>query len=479
MFKRKIMRTLPLLTVSFLLLLPLFACKEDYAARYRHYHSKDVRIWVANITDDTVSVLDAATGKSVKTIKVGGSPIAITSPPGGGSVYVTSHTGATVTVIDRKSMEPVKTIQIDAMPYWVTASRDGSRIYVAIVGGSELKVIDTKTNSTVGSIPVGKSPVMVSAVSGGLLLVANSGSDDISLIDTTGDKEVARIRVGKRPVDVQPSADGRLAFVANSGTGDVSIIDLLRRKVIASIPVGVTPTGVVLLDGGKKFLVIDHTGGGLKVFDVATRALVRELKAGKKPIGAAAQRGGPVFVANSGGDDISKIDPITGELLATYKVGKGPRGILIEGEQKEGQYGWLAVATVEKGLHGNTSPEQSLPSHARRENSSDNVGSAIDGTVLYAGKKKGALRIVIHRREPPAGPPIGYRTYPAAEFPFLFRIPVPGPGQYFVRVHLDTDTEDGMYPKEELDPQNVPESTPPAKVTDTGSEPLEVTLLDP
>ena len=36
-----------------------------------------------------------------------------------------------------------------------------------------------------------------------------------------------------------------------------------------------------------------------------------------------------------------------------------------------------------------------------------------------------------------------------------------------------------MYPKEEVDPQSEPESTPPAKVTETGSEPFEVTLLDP
>lgn len=460
-----------LLLLTGFIFLPLLGCKADYAGKYGHYHESKAKIWVANINDNTVSVLDSATGETLKSIKVGDSPIAITSPPGGSSVYVTSHTGATVTVIDRASMEVVKTIPLGAMPYWVFASQDGSRIYVAIVGGSELKVIDTKTDSATGSIPVGKSPVIVSGVSGGLLLVANSGSNDISIIDTNGDKEIARIPVGKRPVDVQPSRDGRLAFVANSGSGDVSIIDLLRRTQVAAIRVGATPTGVVPLDNGKQFLVIDHTGGSLKVFDVATRSLIRELKAGKNPIGAAAMRGGPIFVANSGGDDISKIDPKTGELIATLKVGKSPRGILIEEEKKQDGYEWLASLRFEK--------MEADPPHSHAiKGSSEKSGMAVSGTVVYAGKKKGALRMVLHRNEPPAGPPIGYRTYPDAVFPFSFEIPVPRPGTYYIRAHLDADLEDGMFPKEDIDPQSVPESTEPAKVTESGSEPLRVTLLD-
>jgi hypothetical protein len=36
-----------------------------------------------------------------------------------------------------------------------------------------------------------------------------------------------------------------------------------------------------------------------------------------------------------------------------------------------------------------------------------------------------------------------------------------------------------MYPKEKLDPQNAPDFTPPAVVTENSSKPFEVTLLDP
>lgn len=433
------------------------------------------QVWVANIHDGTVSVVDPLRGAVVKTIKVGATPISVAGASNMGSAYVTTHTAGKVVVVDRERLEVTGSIDVGGMPYWATASPDGSRVFVTLTGGSELKVIDTATDTVCGSVAVGQAPVAASAAPGGLLLVANSGSNDVSVVDMRRPSLLASIAVGERPVWVEPSADGRLAFAACSGSGDVSVIDLARREVVSTLPVGGAPTGVALLPGGREVLVIDHTGGDLSVFDVATRKRLRTLRAGEKPIAATTCANGLVLVANSGSKTLTLLDPSDGAVRTNWTVGNGPRGLLVLGDDAPDPYRWLARLPADAAPLVPDQPT-SRPTRTAKE---EKGTLRLTGTLDYEGARTGSVRVVLHRHEPPAGPPVGYRTFEVDRFPFDFEMDVPRAGTYYVRASLDVDPSDGMYPKPTLDPQNAPAKTPACEVTNDGGERVRVQLVDP
>jgi YVTN family beta-propeller protein len=60
------------------------------------------KVYVTNLNDNTVSVIDTAMNKVITTISVGPNPLAVAVTPDGSKVYVTSLSG-TVSVIDTVS----------------------------------------------------------------------------------------------------------------------------------------------------------------------------------------------------------------------------------------------------------------------------------------------------------------------------------------------------------------------------------------
>jgi YVTN family beta-propeller protein len=117
------------------------------------------KVYVANMGDGTVSVINTATSMVVATIPVGTNPEGVAVSPDGSKVYVTNNGDSSVSVINTGNDAVVATITVGTNPLGVAVTPDGSKAYVANMGDGTVSVIKTATNMAFATIPVGANPI--------------------------------------------------------------------------------------------------------------------------------------------------------------------------------------------------------------------------------------------------------------------------------------------------------------------------------
>jgi len=205
------------------------------------------KVYVANLTDGTVSVFNALTNSVFKTIAVGSNHSTtkhlIAVPTAAGTmVYVTNFENAngSVKVINPSSNAIVRNIPVGSPPFELVSARN--YVYVANTASASVSVIDTRvaTNTTVATIPVGYYPVAF-AVSGTKVYVACEGM-------ATG------------PV----------------GGGTVYVIDTVSNTLVGDpIAVGHTPSALAII-GNKLYVAVTDLSGGdnsMAVIDIRSNTL--------------------------------------------------------------------------------------------------------------------------------------------------------------------------------------------------------------
>jgi YVTN family beta-propeller protein len=100
-----------------------------------------------------VAVLDAATLKEVKSIKMTGPTDAIIYEPRNRRVYVTHDDGADVWVIDPAAAKVVATVAIPGVPEFMVYDAAADRIYLNIKDKNLVAVIDPSTNKVIAQWP--------------------------------------------------------------------------------------------------------------------------------------------------------------------------------------------------------------------------------------------------------------------------------------------------------------------------------------
>ena len=317
-------------------------------------------VYVANEEANTVSVLDAASFKTVVTVPVGKMPHNVQVSPDGRTVWVTNngepgkatdgaaHQGmakgehaamgkaGAVWLIDTSSHSVVAKVPVGLHPAHVVVSPDGRFAYITNGGDNTVSVVDTSTKQSVATIPTGKFPhgIRISP-DGKEAYVANLKGATVSVIDIASQKEVAQIPAGKGPAQVGFTADGRLAFVSLSEENAVAVIDPATRKVVGKVAVGSTPIQIYATPDSRTLLVANQgsrkkPGTTVSMIDLASFKVAKTVPTGAGSHGVAiAGDGGYAYVTNTYANTVSVLNPKDGKVVATVRVGKGPNGISV------------------------------------------------------------------------------------------------------------------------------------------------------
>jgi YVTN family beta-propeller protein len=116
-------------------------------------------IWVANARDGTVSVVDVAAKKVVATLEVnvrGANRLKFT--PDGKLVLISLLGGSDLAVLDAATRREVKRVKLGRGAAGIQMDPDGSRAFVACSPDNYVAVIDLKTLTVTGRIDAGKEP---------------------------------------------------------------------------------------------------------------------------------------------------------------------------------------------------------------------------------------------------------------------------------------------------------------------------------
>jgi YVTN family beta-propeller protein len=318
------------------------------------------KVYVANEGADTVSVLDAASFKTLANVRVGKMPHNVQASPDGKLVWVTNngepdqssdapaHKGmakvdhdamgkpGALWAIDTATNAVVAKVAVGMHPAHVVVSPDGRFAYVTNGGDNTVSVIDTSAQRLMVTIPVGQFPhgIRISP-DGKQAYVANLKGGTVSVIDTATHKEVVQVPAGKGPAQVGFTPDGRFAFVSLSEENAVAVIDPAKRQVIRKVVVGSVPIQLYATPDSRTLLVANQgsrkkPGNTVSLIDLASFKVAKTVVTGAGAHGVVVDRDGRyAYVTNTYANSVSVLDVKGRKVTKTFPVGKGPNGISV------------------------------------------------------------------------------------------------------------------------------------------------------
>jgi len=306
-------------------------------------------------------------------------------------VYAADQTSNTISVIDPSSNKLLGVIRLgDPVPgalsplykgellvHGLGYSPDSRTLAVVSVASNSITLIDTATNAIRGKVYVGRSPHEAFFTPDGReLWVTVRGESYVSVIDPAQMKETRRIELANGPGMTIFGTDGKYAFVCSSFVPELAVIDVASHEVVKRLSqvspfcpnIAVSPENdevwITLKDAGKvqvfsakppfdqeavletgpitnhvnfvnnangKFAYI--TIGGANVVKVfrrgATPELVATIPVGSLPHGIwPSGDGSRVYVALENGEQAAAIDTLTNKVIANIPIGQTTQALV-------------------------------------------------------------------------------------------------------------------------------------------------------
>src|SRR5271155_632542 len=269
------------------------------------------RVYAADQTSNTVSVIDPSTNKLLGVIRLGDPVPGALSPLYKGQLLV----------------------------HGLGYSPDSKTLAVVSVASNSVTLIDTATNKIRGTIYVGRSPHEAFFTPDGQeLWVTVRGEDYISVIDPAQMKEVRRITMASGPGMTMFGPDGKYGFVCSSFTPELDVVDVASHQVIKRVLQGspFCPNIAVSPENDEVWITLKDAGK-VQVFSAkppfAQTALL-ETGPITNHVNFVNNRNGKFAYVTIGGLGVVKVfrRGATPELVVTIPVGELPHGLWPSGD---------------------------------------------------------------------------------------------------------------------------------------------------
>jgi YVTN family beta-propeller protein len=196
-------------SLSFLVLVPCALAQQAPWGRADIPVSSHDRVYAADQTSNTVSVIDPANNKLLGVIRLGDPVPGALSPLYKGQLLV----------------------------HGLGYSPDSKILAVVSVGSNSVTLIDTSTNKVKGTIYVGRSPHEAFFTPDGReLWITVRGENYVSVIDPALMKEMRRIQMADGPGMTAFGPDGRYGFVCSSFNPELAVVDVASHRIVKRLP---------------------------------------------------------------------------------------------------------------------------------------------------------------------------------------------------------------------------------------------------
>lgn len=166
--------------------------------------------------------------------------------PGGGKIWTANVGSGSVTEIDVAARRALRTIQVGPGTEGAALSPDGTRIWAASMGKDSTYVYDTATGAQVGAVASpGHAYRVAMTPDGRHALIPAPELGFVRVVDTAT-MRTTDIQVPHAPGGPVFSADSRTAYVPVMETGEVAVINLDLMAVARRFPVGAAPDGMAI-----------------------------------------------------------------------------------------------------------------------------------------------------------------------------------------------------------------------------------------
>jgi YVTN family beta-propeller protein len=290
------------------------------------------KAYVGNFKDNTVSVIDTATGKVAATVPVAAGPHGIDITRDGRWVYVCGDGSSAVSVIDTATDSVTHTIEVGKSPHGNRLTSDGKMLLVGVSGDDRIAFIDTEKKTVVATTEVAKPHTIAITPNGKLAYVASQAPGNFALVivDIGTHAIVGAVKLDKPPRDLEFGHDGKALYFTQAGVNAVRVLDPASNKVVAEISTGASPHMANFFPNTALGIALVQGPSELLLFDPVANIPVRSIGVGKQPHWVTVSGDGKTaYVSNEGSNDVSVVDLASGK-VKTIAVGNAPRKLVIQ-----------------------------------------------------------------------------------------------------------------------------------------------------
>jgi len=295
-------------------------------------------IVITNKTPSTATIIDAGTGRIVKTLPTGAGPHEVVITRNGRAAIVTDYGsqsgGNTLTVIDLDALQIARTVDLGTYrrPHGIVVLPGDSLVAVTSEATRFVVIVRIATGAIVRAVPTehdGSHMVGVAA-DGVRAWTGDMRTNTVSELDLAVGNYKRSIEVPATPEAINVTPDGSEVWVGSNATGKITVVNTatgatstaaegfgwpyrvlfspdvslvllpdLRKEELRfidrrtrgelhrlSLP-GAGPQGITWAMDGKFALLSLSTQGRIAVIDVATRRVIGHIAAGPTPDGIA------------------------------------------------------------------------------------------------------------------------------------------------------------------------------------------------
>jgi YVTN family beta-propeller protein len=302
-------------------------------------------------------------------------------------LYVANSQGDDITIIDLATQKVVKTLKVGPIVHGVCAQADGRRAFATIESENSLKVIDTRTNTVTDTIALGGRPNECAATNDGRYVVVPllAPTNTAAVVDMTEKKVVKsfktvhphncftpeggsntivyceerdafrihridlakmevtnEVKVAGDPRPFQITRDEKTLYTALSGLHGFATIDLVNQTMSQTVlppmpwmackvePPNTPTHGIALTPDAKKLWVTSVSDAGVYVYDIASKKLGKKITVGACPNWISFSADGKYAgISNADTDDTSILDVKAEKEIARIEVGTAPKRVLV------------------------------------------------------------------------------------------------------------------------------------------------------
>ncbi len=313
--------------------------------------SPDDRVYTADQTSNTVSVINPATNEVLGTLPLGGQRLDGVLGPvdddqvnvhglgfsrDGRYLDVVSVTSNAVQIVDTATNEVVDTTYVGRSPHEAFISPNGREVWTAVRGQDYLSVVNLRRDTETHRITTAPGPSkVVFSPDGRTAYVNHLDADELDVVDVRSKRVTDRVTLSAGgSADLAVSPDGREVWLGHPGSGKTTVVDAQTLTVKAVLDTGPRtnhPNFVTGSDGAYAWVTV----GGLDEVKIYRRgdgvpALVDTIPtSGHAPHGIwPSPDNTKVYVALQKSDTVDVIDTATRSVIATLPVGQDPQALV-------------------------------------------------------------------------------------------------------------------------------------------------------
>ncbi len=295
-------------------------------------------VYVPDDNDATVHVIDPATYRVVRVVKVGRLPQHVTPSYDLKTLYVDNDEGNSLTPINPRTGTFGKMIPV-ADPYNLYFTADGAH---AVVVAEKLQRLDFRDPHTMAlqhtlRVPCSGIDHADFSADGTHALFSCEFSGQLLWVDMAHQKVIKTVDLPRqtsqrpKPQDVKLSPDGRTFYVADENSNGVYLVDAATQHVRSFLPTGLGAHGLYASRDSKDLYITNRKGGSVSVLSFATGAIRANwpIAGGSPDMGGVDASGKVLWLSGRYTREVYALDTRDGHLIARIRVGGQPHGLCI------------------------------------------------------------------------------------------------------------------------------------------------------